>query len=312
MTEISDRFRGSLLGLAVGDALGAPVEGLPPWTFTPVSGMHSGGLHEIEAGQWTDDTSMALCLAESLIERGGHDPQDQLRRYVMWLDEGHLTSRGRAFGIGSTVYAALEKFKRRPGPYCGPTDPRSAGNGSLMRLAPVPLFYCRDPEKAMDLSGDSSRTTHGAQAAVDACRYFGGLIAGALMGAGKEELLSACYSPVDGYYEAKPLVPEVEEVARGSYKSKGAKEIRASAYVVESLEAALWAFYNSEGFSEAVLMAVNLGHDADTTAAICGTLAGAHYGVGSIPDEWLSVLAHREVIEALAHRLFEATGPFYT
>ncbi len=306
--ELRDRFRGALLGLAVGDALGAPVEGLRSWMFTPVTGMVSGGLHGIEAGQWTDDTSMALCLAESLIEQGGHDPQDQLRRYVMWLDEGHMTSRGRSFGIGSTVYSALERFKRRPEPYCGPTDPRSAGNGSLMRLAPVPLFFFREPANAIELSGDSSRTTHGARAAVDACRYFGGLIAGALMGASKDELLSSCYSPVDGHYEGKPLVPEVEEVARGSYKSKGAREIRASAYVVESLEAALWAFYNSESFSEAVLKAVNLGHDADTTAAICGTLAGVHYGVGSIPEEWLSVLAHREVIEALADRLFEASG----
>ncbi len=305
--QLIDRFRGALLGLAVGDALGAPVEGLPPWLFTPVIGMLSGGLHNIKAGQWTDDTSMALCLAESLVECGGHDPEDQLRRYVMWLDEGHLTSRGRAFGIGNTVYAALEKFKRVPSPYCGSTDPRSAGNGSLMRLAPVPLFYCRYPEKAMELSGDSSRTTHGALAAVDACRYFGGLIAGAVVGVEKDELLSRRYSPAEGYFERHPLVPEVEEVANGSFKDKGAGDVRPSAYVVESMEAALWAFYNSETYSEAVLMAVNLGHDADTTAAICGALAGAHYGVGSIPEQWLSVLAHHDEVHAMADRLLEAS-----
>ena len=307
--QLRDRFRGTLLGLAVGDALGAPVEGLLPWMFTPVSGMVSGGLHNIEAGQWTDDTSMALCLAESLIEQGGHDPQDQLRRYVMWLDEGHLTSRGRAFGIGSTVYAALERFKRRPEPYCGPSDPHSAGNGSLMRLAPVPLYFFRDPEEAIEKSGDSSRTTHGAQAAVDACRYFGGLITGALMGAEKVKLLSPSFCPAPGYYGQRPLVPEVEKVANGSFKDKAVKEVRPSAYVVESMEAALWCFYGSRSFKEGVLKAVNLGHDADTTAAICGTLAGAHYGVGAIPEEWLSVLAHREVIESLADSLFEATGP---
>ena len=302
------------MGLAVGDALGAPVEGLPPWLFTPVRGMLPGGFHNIKAGQWTDDTSMALCLAESLIECKGHDPlhpynpEDQLRRYVMWLDEGHFSSRGRAFGIGNTVYASLEKFKRRPEPYCGPTDSRTAGNGSLMRLAPVPLYFWRQPEMAMDLSGDSSRTTHGAQAAVDACRYFGGLIVGAVMGASKEKLLCPCYSPADGYYEEKPLSPEVDAVASGSFREKESGQIRASAYVVESLEAALWAFYNSDTFSEAVLMAVNLGHDSDTTAAICGQLAGAYYGVGAIPEEWLDVLAMREVIEALADRLYEASA----
>jgi ADP-ribosylglycohydrolase len=306
--DLRDRYRGSLLGLAVGDALGAPVEGLPPWLFSPVRGMSSGGFHRIEAGQWTDDTSMALCLAESLIEQGGHDPEDQLRRYVMWLDEGHFSSRDRAFGIGNTVYHSLEKFKRVPGPYCGPTHSRSAGNGSLMRLAPVPLFFAQDPAIAIELSGDSSRTTHGARGAVDACRYYGGLIAGAVLGASKEELLSPVYSPVEGHFESHPLAPEVEAVAAGSFKGRSARDISASAYVVHTLEAALWAFNGSGSFQEGSLMAVNLGHDADTTAAVFGQLAGAYYGAGAIPGEWLSTLCLKEKIEALADGLLKASG----
>lgn len=306
--DMRDRYRGALLGLAVGDALGAPVEGLPRWLFTEVKGMRSGGFHRIREGEWTDDTSMALCLAESLIERGGHDPEDQLRRYLMWLDEGHLSSRARAFGIGNTVYNALEKFRREPGPYCGPTHSRSAGNGSLMRLAPVPLFYARNPRDAIEISGESSRTTHGARAAVDACRYFGGLITGALLGAPKDELLSPVYSPAEGLFTEHPLVPEVEAVAAGSFRGKTAKDIKASAYVVHTLEAALWAFNESGSFSEGVLMAVNLGYDSDTTAAVFGQLAGAFYGSGSIPREWLLNLCLKEKIEAFADGLFDATG----
>jgi ADP-ribosyl-[dinitrogen reductase] hydrolase len=123
---------------------------------------------------------MALCLAESLIARQGFDPVDQLERYCRWYRNGHLSSNGRCFDIGTTVRAALWRFEQTHEPYCGAPDPLSAGNGSLMRLAPVPLFYASRPEEAIERSGESSRTTHGSAAAVDACRYLGGLIVGAL------------------------------------------------------------------------------------------------------------------------------------
>lgn len=300
-----ERYRGSLLGLAAGDALGAPLEGLPPRSFSSVRDMTGGGSHGLEPGYWTDDTSMALCLAESLIERRGFDPKDQLSRYVSWYREGHLSSIGYCFGMGGTTREALERFEETGEPYCGPPDPRKAGNGSIMRLAPVPLFYASDPWEAVERSAESSRTTHGAPNCVDACRYFGALISGAVNGAEKEELLSERYSPTPGLWDERPLAPELDEVARGSFKEKEPPEIRGSGYVVRSLEAALWAFYRSDSFEEGCLLAANLGDDADTTAAVYGQLAGAFHGEGAIPEGWRSKLTERALIEAYAEKLYD-------
>src|SRR5688500_928565 len=141
MIAFADRVRGAPLGLAAGDALGTTLEFQRPGTFTPIDEMVGGGPFVLEPGQWTDDTSMALCLAESLLECNGFDPVDQLRRYVRWYREGHHSSTGRCFDIGSTVRAALQRFEETGEPWCGSTDPQTAGNGSLMRLAPVVLFY---------------------------------------------------------------------------------------------------------------------------------------------------------------------------
>ncbi len=151
----------------------------------------------------------------------------------------------------------------------------SAGNGSLMRLAPVPLFFVEQPAEAIERSGESSRTTHGAQTAVDACRYFGGLIVGVVQGVAKEELLSDRFAPVQEYWRKNKLVGEIDEIAAGSFKERKPPEIEGSGYVVKCLEAALWAFYNSNSFREGCLLAINLGDDADTTGAVYGQLAGA-------------------------------------
>jgi ADP-ribosylglycohydrolase len=171
------------MGLAVGDAVGTTLEFKHPGTFDPVTGMVGGGPFGLEPGQWSDDTSMALCLAESLVEQKGFDPSDQMSRYVRWWRKGHLSSTGVCFDIGGTVRAALSRFETSGEPFSGSADPRSAGNGSLMRLARVPLFFAGDPAQAIQMSGMSSRTTHGAQTAIDACRYLGALIVGALLDA---------------------------------------------------------------------------------------------------------------------------------
>ncbi len=306
LVALKDRFVGSLFGLACGDALGASVEFSLPGTFAPVHEMIGGGPAGLEPGQWTDDTSMALCLAESLLECRGFDALDQMQRYVRWYKEGHLSSIGRCFDIGRTTQASLDKFIETGQPYCGTLNERTAGNGSIMRLAPVPLFFFRNPEIAIELSEDSSRTTHGALACLHACRYLGALIVGALQGAAKDELLSAHYSPVESCleFEKIPLCDEVAAVAAGSFKTKQPPQIRGSGYVVESLEAALWAFYRSDNFRDGCLLAVNLGDDADTTAAVYGQLAGAFYGIEAIPPEWLQVLAMRDLIEQVAMSLY--------
>ncbi len=219
--------------------------------------------------------------------------------------DGHLSSTRKYFDIGNTTRKALIQFERTRDPYCGPTDANTAGNGSLMRLAPVPLFFASHPETAIEKSGESSRTTHGATAAMDACRYYGAMIVGAVQGASKEDLLSARYSPVPGYWKRQPLGSEVDAVARGSFKRRQPPQICGSGYVVASLEAALWAFFHSRSFREGCLLAVNLGDDADTTGAVYGQVAGAYYGEQGIPAEWRQKIALRDVIRSFADRLYE-------
>jgi ADP-ribosyl-[dinitrogen reductase] hydrolase len=304
-SERRSRFRGSLLGLAVGDALGTTLEFRPPGSFKPIQEMHGGGPFNLEPGQWTDDTSMALCLADSLVSCQGFNSFDQIQRYLRWYRDGLWSSNGRCFDIGNTVRDALERFEHTADPFSGSNDPRSAGNGSIMRLAPVAMFFARYPGDAVEYCAQSSRTTHAARLAVDACRYLGALLVGALNGIGKDRLLGGCYNPAPGIWQANPLAPEIEAVANGSFRLRQPPQIRGSGYVVESLEAALWAFHHSSDFRQGCLMAANLGDDADTTAAVFGQLAGAYYGEQGIPSEWLRVLALREKIQALADLLLE-------
>ena len=299
-----DRFRGCLIGLAAGDALGATLEFKAPSTFHPIDDMVGGGLHGLDPGEWTDDTSMALCLAASLIERDGFDVTDQMRHYVRWWKEGYLSSTGSCFDIGNTVAEALSRFIETGDPYAGSSDPHSAGNGSLMRLAPVPMYFAGDPAEAIDRSADSSRTTHGAEEAVDACRYFAGLLLGALHGIDKKTLLSAGYCPVDGLWEKRPLAEKIAAIADGSFKHRDPPEIKGTGYVVESLEAALWAFHRSRDFREGALRSVNLGDDADSTGAIYGQIAGAHYGIQAIPAKWRDLLTMNDEIVSIADSLY--------
>ena len=298
-----ERYVGCLLGLAVGDALGTTLEFTSPGSFDPIDDMVGGGPFGLEPGQWTDDTSMALCLAESLLQRSGFDPVDQMERYVRWWQDGHLSSTGRCFDIGVTTRNSLSRFQTTGDPYAGPTDDQSAGNGSIMRLAPVPLLYATSAHEAIRRAADSSRTTHGAQAAVVACRYMAGIIVGALRGEAKVTLLWPGYTPIPGSWDEAPLHPEIAEIAAGSSKRKDPPEIRGTGYVVKSLEAALWAFYNSDDFQTGALMAVNLGEDADTTGAVYGQIAGAYYGVEAIPESWREKIAFRSDIEGAAASL---------
>lgn len=299
--NLVDKFRGCLLGLACGDAVGTTVEFRPRGTFKPVTDMIGSGPFRLKAGEWTDDTSMALCLAESLIDTEGFNPKDQMERYCRWMDEGYLSSNGRCFDIGGTVRNALNRFKRTGDPFSGSTDPHSAGNGCIMRLAPVPMFFYPDRKAVIEMSGESSRTTHGAAECVEACRLFGGMLYQALAGAGKEEILL-------GHQVARVKSNKIQTIARGGYRSKTEDQIRGSGYVVASLEAALWCFDRSDSFEEAVLKAANLGDDADTTAAVCGQIAGAFYGEQGISPKWLEKLALLETIRGMADSLYERLG----
>jgi ADP-ribosyl-[dinitrogen reductase] hydrolase len=297
------RFEGCLLGLATGDAVGTTVEFRAPGSFPPVTDMTGGGPFRLRPGQWTDDTSMALCLADSLVECGGFDPADQMRRYVLWWREGYRSSTGVCFDIGNTVRAALALFEATGDPFSGSTDPQTAGNGALMRLAPVPMFFAGHPRQAIERAAESARTTHAAREAVDACRYLAALLVGALQGVSKEELLAPRYCPVPGYWDEHPLAPAVDAVAAGSYLTREPPQIRGTGYAVHCLEAALWAFHRGRDFREGCLLAVNLGEDSDTTAAVYGQIAGARYGSGGIPAAWLERLAEADLLGERARAL---------
>jgi ADP-ribosyl-[dinitrogen reductase] hydrolase len=289
------------LGLAVGDAIGTTVEFCPRGTFPLLDDMVGGGPFRLAAGQWTDDTSMALCLAASLVELGRFDPQDQIERYLRWRDEGYQSSTGRCFDIGSTVRAALRLYRQTGDCFAGSTDPASAGNGCIMRLAPVPMFFFSDEGLAKRHSAESSRTTHGAEECLGASRLFGGMIWRALHGVSRHDVLLGDANACDG-------PPRITAIARGEYLPLSERDVRGSGYVVESLEAALWCFAHTDDYPSAVLRAANLGHDADTTAAVCGQLAGAFYGMGGIPPRWLARLAWRDRIVALADDLYRAAS----
>lgn len=299
MLDERSHFLGCLLGLAAGDAVGTTVEFRTRGSFPELTGMAGGGPFHLEPGQWTDDTSMALCLAASLVELQDFDPTDQMDRYVRWYKEGYLSSTGTCFDIGNTTRSALHRYLKTGDPYAGSNDPYSAGNGSLMRLAPVVLFYYPDHELAVTYAGHSSSTTHGAAACIEACRLFADQLCRALAGADKQTVLFASNPNI-------VEMPALRAIAGGAYKHKPVDQIEGSGYVVKSLEAALWCFYTTDSFEQATLAAANLGDDADTTAAICGQIAGAFYGEEGIPPAWLERLAMVDEIRRLAIALHQS------
>lgn len=295
-----NKFLGCLLGLAVGDALGSSLEFKKPGTFEPITRIIGGGYHKLKAGQWTDDTSMALCLAQSLIDCNGFDAKDQMEKYCKWEEEGYMSSTGECFDIGNTTLKALDDFRLTGNSYSTITDDSAAGNGSIMRLSPIPMYYYQNPEDALKYAALSSKTTHANTMCVDACRYMSGIMVGLLNGESKEIVLSSMYLPVENYFVNESLCDAVKEVASGSFKTKHPPEIKGTGFVVETLEAALWAFYHSNNFKEGALKVVNLGNDADTTGAVYGQIAGIIY---DIPQEWLKIISMREKITHISQQL---------
>lgn len=299
LPTLSERYRGCLLGLACGDAVGTSVEFKPRGSFPALTDMVGGGPFNLKPGQWTDDTSMALCLAESLLTKNGFDAFDQMGRYLNWWQWGYLSSTGDCFDIGMTVREALTHYQETGNPFAGSTDPFSAGNGSLMRLAPVVLFYFPDIDQIDVFSASSSRTTHAAPEAIECCQLFAELICRALQGASKSDLRHLGHRHFSE--------PKVAAISGGNYLAKSKSEIVGTGYCVASLEAALWCFHHTGSFEDAILQAANLGDDADTTAAIVGQLAGAFYGVQAIPGNWLAKLHMFDEIGAIADALLQAS-----
>lgn len=301
---LADKFRGAMLGLALGDALGTTLEFKARDTYQHITDIVGGGPFSLEPGQWTDDTSMALCLAFSLLNCGGFNAYDQMSNYRLWRDEGAFSVNDKCFDIGITVSGAIQSYVDSGNPFCGSTDPQTAGNGALMRLVSIPLFYFSSIKKVIKWAGESSRTTHGAQESISACQYYSALIWGAVSGVSKRELLDGIYEPLTGLWSDYPLSQAVERVAFGA-ASKSRDQIKSTGYVIDTIEAAIWAFANTSSFKDGALLAANLGDDADTVCAVYGQLAGAFYGEQGIPVSWVRKLWYNHVFYLKADELLK-------
>lgn len=316
MELLRKQMQDGMLGLAVGDALGVPVEFRSREVLkqNPVTGMRAYGTHNQPAGTWSDDTTMALCTLESLTK--GVDYDDMMDRFCRWVDEGYMTPRGKLFDIGRTTLHALRMFSSGvPALQCGGTDVRDNGNGSLMRILPA-VFYlrreygpaCMEKAEAFELIHNLSRLTHGHEISQIACGLYcdmanelmnGKTITEAVNHAaltkerwyGKQEEFSSWLAKFD-FINAEMLAALPEEA------------IKSSGYVVDTLQAALWCLLTTDSYSQCVLKAVNLGSDTDTVAAVAGGLAGILYGAESIPEDWLKVLAKKEEIVRLCEAFF--------
>ncbi|MCH8620380.1 ADP-ribosylglycohydrolase family protein [Undibacterium sp. TS12] len=297
---LEQRYLGTLAGLACGDAVGTTVEFSACGSFTPVTDMIGKGPFGLLPGEWTDDTSMALCLADSLLTKNGFDAKDQMGRYLNWWKWGYLSSTGICFDIGNTVRDALSRYASSGEPYCGAEHPSTAGNGSLMRLAPVVMFGYPDVSSAIHHAAESSRTTHAAAEAVQSCQLLAAILCRLFAGCNKTDLFAVLpYTPSE---------PKIIALSKAEFMNKDSTQIRGSGYSVESLEASLWCFMHTDSFESAILTAANLGDDADTTAAITGQIAGAYYGIKGIPATWLERLAMREEILRMARELYQRFG----
>jgi len=304
--SLKNRYKGAMLGLAIGDALGAPVEFQKRGTFEPISSFRGGGKFSLQAGEWTDDTAMTLCLAQSLVEQQGFDPLNQLEKYVTWLHTGYMSCNGKAVGVGKTIYRSLIRYMRTKQPYTDIVHEKFSGNGSLMRLAPVCIYYAKDMEQCVEYAKLSSKTTHGSPVAVDCCRYMAYVIVRLFSCENKEEVFSEKFKEETwAFFRNEKLHEALEPIVCGTYMEKSNAGILSTGYAVHSLEAALWSFYHSNSFEKALLLAVNLGDDADTVGAITGQIAGAFYGVEKIPESWKKNLCKYEMIDTVMDRLID-------
>jgi ADP-ribosylglycohydrolase len=311
--------RAALLGLAVGDALGVPVEfiGREARRRDPVVDMRAYGTHHQPAGTWSDDSSLTFCLAETLATKG-YDLVDAAQRFVRWQDEAYWTAHGRVFDIGIATAEALQCLRRGRKPeQAGGSGEYSNGNGSLMRILPL-VFSIKDLPVAERFQKvrEVSSITHAHIRSVMACFIYTELARELLAGSDKLAAYSAMQQTVNSFFQAEGIGSELElrqfhRILENPYGKFDIQplitckeaEIKSSGYVVHTLEAALWCLLTHDTYAATVLAAVNLGDDTDTTGAVAGGLAGLAYGEAAIPAEWLAVLARRSDIEDLAARL---------
>ncbi|MCP5360096.1 MAG: ADP-ribosylglycohydrolase family protein [Sinobacteraceae bacterium] len=297
--RLRSRFQGALTGLAVGDALAAPTQMLKRGTFAPVHDMIGGGNYDLLPGAWTDDTAMALCLAESLIEHRDFDPHDQVARYTAWQQQGYMSASGQCVGITASVSRALAAAKWRRQAFAGSHDPTQLDPEPLARVAPVVMFWFADVQATVARAADAARITCQAPEVLAACRLLAAMLHGALSGQSKAQLLQPAAVAALRPSGANRLAA----IAAGSYRSKTPETLRPAGDALDLLEAALWALFAHSTFRDGALAVANLGGASDVIGAIHGQLAGAHYGLRAIPLAWRHSLAQAGMIEGLADRL---------
>lgn len=276
---LKDKLMGAFIGLAVGDAIGTTVEFRERDTFAPVSDMVGKGPFNLPVGAWTDDTSMALCLAESLIINPNLDKTDLLARFADWKDHGVNSSTGHCFDIGNTTCSSIDNFKRT-GETVNNTDIFSAGNGAIMRLSPAVIAHYDNEATAVATAVLQGETTHGTGVCIDSCELMAEVLLNAIYADDKNRIFDITLKE---YWskEVKEIITLLD-IHRDSVSSSG--------YVIDTLHAALWCVYHTDTFKDAILLAVNLGDDADTVGAVTGQIAGAFYGLSGIPKDWQSKL----------------------
>ena len=302
MTDFLSRARGALVGLAVGDAVGTTNEFKVASTFKPITDMVGGGPFLLKPGQWTDDTSMALCLADSLLAKGHYDSFDVMERYQRWFSKGYRSSTDRCFDIGGQVRAALFDFEHEQRVPVTAERSNRAGNGAIMRLAPVVIagFEHREIREIVVTAGLSARETHYSVEAEAATEVFAALLVGALLGWAPEHIINVGWASTGhAFDEMAARVISTDPAERASWESE------TSGYIVHGLRLAVHGLLDFPSFKDATLAIANMGGDADTNAAIYGQLGGAYFGVEAIPASWRSTLYQGEEIDALARALVD-------
>ncbi len=290
---LRERFQGALFGLAVGDAVAAATQYRRPGRFTPVGDMLGGGPFDLPRGAWSDDTAMALCLAESLLECEGFDARDQVERYRRWQRDGYLSATGQCLGITASTARALAVAQWRRQAFSGTHDPEVQGAETLSRVAPAVMYFFARETVAVQQAAEAARTTSQAPRALAACRALALALHAALSGQPKAAILARAGALPE------PLV------------ASGTPAPRTSA--TAALAAALDAFGTTHNFRDAVLSAANRGGNSDVVAGAAGALAGAHYTAGAIPTLWRNSLMKKQLIEEcadrlLAHAMLELAG----
>ena len=295
---LRQRFQGAMVGLAVGDALAAATQYRRPGSFAPVGDLLGGGPFDLPRGAWSDDTAMALCLAESLAECAGFDAVDQLKRYGRWQREGYLSATGQCLGVTAATARALAAAPWRPPSLAGVQVMAALDAEPLSRVAPVVLHAFAAPEQAVALAAEAARLSCQSPRVSDACRLLAAMLHAALRGAPRERLLA----PRADVFGARPLHAEVAAIAARIYGADY-QPPPADGGALAVLDLARWCLASTGSFRDGALRAVNLGGDSDVIASVFGQLAGAHYGVAAIPLSWRQALARAELIGELADRL---------